>query len=288
MPPVPVVDAHLHLWDPTRFRMSWLDGNATLDRPYGLADFAAATAGVEVAAMVYLQVEVVPAYALLEARWVEALAAADPRLQGVVAWAPLEYGDRARAFLDELAATTPRLKGIRRLLQSEPDPEFCLRPDFVRGVQMLPEYGLSFDLCIVARQMPEIFELVRRCPETAFMLDHLGKPDIRGDGYGAWASEIAELATVPNVSCKISGAITEADPERWTPDDLAPYVHRVIEVFGEDRVAFGGDWPVVLMAGTWRRWVDALDVLTSGLSDEARAKLWAGNARRFYRLDNSA
>jgi L-fuconolactonase len=285
MPTVPVVDAHLHLWDPTRFRMTWLDGNPTLDRPYGLADYDAATAGTDVAAMVYLQVEVEPAYALLEARWVEALADRDPRLRGTVAWAPLEHGDRARSFIDDLVGSCPRLKGIRRLLQSEPDPEFCLRPDFVRGVQMLPEYGLSFDICIYARQMPGVIDLVRRCPDTSFVLDHLGKPDIRAGAYEPWASQVAELAAFPNVVCKISGATTEADPARWTADDLAPFVHRALEVFGEDRVLFGGDWPVVLMAGSWRRWVDALDAITSGMTDGARRKLWAENARRVYRLD---
>lgn len=284
MPNVPLVDAHLHLWDPAWFRMSWLDGNETLDRPYGLADYAEATAGIDVAAMVYLQVEVEPAYGLLEARWAEERAAEDPRLQGIVAWAPLEHADRARGFLDELVATTPHLKGIRRLIQSEPDPEFCIRPDFVRGVQMLPGYGLSFDLCIYARQLPATIELVRRCPDVSFMLDHIGKPDIRAGAYEPWATRMAELAAFPHVSCKISGVATEADPESWTTDDIAPYVLRAIEVFGEDRIAFGGDWPVLRLAGTWRRWVDALDEITAGMGDAARAKLWSGNARRFYRL----
>lgn len=287
MPNLPLVDAHLHLWDPTRFRMSWLDGNETLDRPYLLADYAAATAGIDVAAMVYLQVEVEPAYALLEARWAEDRAADDPRLRGIVAWAPLEHGDRARGFLDELAATAPHLKGIRRLVQSEDDPQFCTRPDFVRGVQLLPEYGLSFDLCIYARQLPSTIELVRRCPDVRFMLDHIGKPDIRAGAYEPWAAQMAELAALPNVWCKISGVATEADAATWTTADIAPYVLRAIEVFGDDRIAFGGDWPVVNLAGGWRRWIDSLDEIASNMGDEARAKLWAGNARRFYRLSDA-
>ncbi len=284
MPNVPLVDAHLHLWDPTRFRMSWLDGNDILDQPHLLADYAEATAGIDVAGMVYLQVEVEPAYALLEARWAEERAREDPRLQGIVAWAPLDHGERARSVLDELVATTPSLKGIRRLIQSEPDPDFCIRPDFVRGVQLLPEYGLSFDLCIYARQLPATIELVRRCPDVSFMLDHIGKPDIRAGAYEPWASQMAALAAFPNVSCKISGVATEANLDSWTTEDIAPYVRRAIEVFGEDRVAFGGDWPVLRLAGTWRRWVDTLDENTADLGDDARAKLWAGNARRFYRL----
>lgn len=287
MPDVPVVDAHLHLWDPRRFRMPWVDGNATLDRAYDLADYDDATAGAEVAAMVYLQVEVEPPYALLEARWVEERAARDRHLQGIVAWAPVEHGERARSFIEALQAETPHLKGIRRIIQFEPDPEFCLHPDFVRGVELLPELGLSFDLCIAHHQLPNTIELVRRCPETQFILDHIGKPDIRGGTYEPWATEMAELAQLPNVWCKISGVVTEADHEQWSASNIAPFVRRALAVFGEDRVAFGGDWPVVCLAASWRRWVDTLDELTTDLSATAKRKLWADNARRFYRLDGT-
>ncbi|MCC6313470.1 MAG: amidohydrolase family protein [Thermomicrobiales bacterium] len=284
MPNVPLVDAHLHLWDPSRFRLSWLDGNFVLDRPYGLVDYATATGGVDVAAMVYLQTEVETPYALLEARWADAQAAEDPRLQGVVAWAPMEHGDRACVFLDELAATTPHLKGIRRIIQFEPDLDFCLRPDFVRGIQLLPDYGLSFDLCIAHQHLPNTIELVRRCPDVSFVLDHIAKPDIRDGAYEPWATQIGELAALPNVWCKISGVVTEANHATWTTEAIAPFVWRALEVFGEDRVMFGGDWPVVLQAASYRRWVEALDTLTADLSNDARRKLWADNARRFYRL----
>jgi L-fuconolactonase len=284
MPDVPIVDAHLHLWDPHTFRMSWLDGNPFLDRPYDLADYAAATAGLDVAAMVYLQVEVEPPYALLEAGWVDDLATRDARLQGIVPWAPLEDGDRARVFLDALLARSPRIKGIRRIIQFEPDPDFCLRPGFVRGVQLLPEYGLSFDLCIEHRQFPTTIELVRRCPETRFILDHVAKPNIREGLLDPWRTHLGELAGFPNVWCKISGLVTEADHQAWTRDDLAPYVAHVLEAFGEDRVVFGGDWPVALQASSYRRWVDTLDALTASLTPVAKRKLWAENARRFYRL----
>ncbi len=289
MPDCPIVDAHLHLWDPRRYRMSWLDGNAILDRPYGLTDYRDQTAGLDVQAMVDLQVEVEPPYALLEARWAAERAREDPRLQGIVAWAPLEHGERARAFLDALVADGPLgggslVKGIRRIYQSEPDPEFCLRPDFVRGVQMLPEVGLSFDLCIQYRQLPATAELVRRCPQVSFILDHVGKPDIRGRVFEPWAEGITALAALPNVICKVSGMVTEADHQRWTPEDLAPYVAHVLAALGEDRVAFGGDWPVVLQASAYRRWVETLEALTAGLSPAGRGKLWGENARRFYRL----
>jgi L-fuconolactonase len=287
MPDVPIVDAHLHLWDPHHFRMPWLDGNTLLDRPYTLQDYREQTEGLEIAAMVYVQVEVDPAYAFLEAGWTIQQANLDPRLQGIVAWAPLEHGDQCRAYLTELVGIDSRIKGVRRIIQFEPDPDFCLQPDFVRGVQMLPEYDLSFDLCINHMQLPQTIELVRRCPDTSFMLDHIAKPDIAGRNLDPWRDRIRELASFPQVFCKISGLVTEADMKQWTTDDLAPYVSHVLEAFGEDRVAYGGDWPVVLQASPYRRWVETLDLLTAQLSPMAQQKLWAGNGRRFYRLSSA-
>lgn len=283
MPPFPIVDAHLHLWDPHHFRMSWLDGNATLNQPFGLADYQSQTAGLPIEAMVYLQVDVEPPYALLEARWAAERANEDARLQAIIAWAPVEYGEQARAFLAELSAIDPRIKGVRRILQSEA-VDFCLQPDFVRGVQLLPEYGLSFDICINHRQLANVIAMVRQCSETAFILDHIGKPDIKGRRLDPWRAEIDELAAFPNVVCKISGMVTEADHQNWTPADLAPYVEHVLAAFGEDRVLFGGDWPVATLASEYGRWVDTLDALTAHLTETARRKLWAENARRFYRL----
>lgn len=284
MPDFPIVDSHVHLWDPTHFRMSWLDGNAVLDQTYDLAEYRQHTAGIDVASMVYLQVEVEPAYALLEARWAAERARQDPRLGAIVAWAPLEFGEQARAFLAALVAIDPRIKGVRRVVQSEPDLAFSARPRFVRAVQFLPEFGLSCDICVYNQQLPSVIELVRRCPQTSFILDHLGKPNIREHVLEPWRSQLKELAALPNICCKVSGMVTEADHARWTPADLTPYVEHVLEVFGEDRVVFGGDWPVATQASTYKRWVETLDQLTQGLSDRARRKLWAENARRFYRL----
>jgi L-fuconolactonase len=284
MPDFPIVDAHLHLWDPTHFRMSWLDNNPLLNKPYGLAEYRAHTEGIDIAAMVYLQVEVEPVYALLEAQWVEARVKEDPRLQAIVAWAPLEYGDLARAFLDALQASCPHLKGIRRIIQFEPDLEFCLQPGFVRGVQLLADYGLSFDICIDYRHFPNTIRLVQQCPNVPCILDHIGKPNIKDHLLDPWRAHIRELAALPNVVCKVSGMVTEADHRRWTQEDLRPFLEHVLEVFGEDRVIFGGDWPVVYQASPYRRWVETLDHLTAGLSPQAKRKLWADNARRFYRL----
>lgn len=284
MPDFPIVDAHVHLWDPERLRIPWIDGDETLDRRYLLDEYRAHTAGVDVEAMVYLQVEVAPAYSLLEAQFVAQLARQDERIKAIVAWAPLEDGTRARSYLDALVATSPLVKGVRRLVQGESDPSFCLRPDFVRGTQLLAEYGLSCDICIYHPQLAATVELVRQCPDVQFILDHLGKPAIKDHVMEPWRAQLAELAALPNVICKISGAVTEADKQHWQPADLAPYVAHALAVFGEDRVAFGGDWPVVTLAAPYTRWVATLDELTTGLSPAAKRKLWAENARRFYRL----
>jgi L-fuconolactonase len=285
MPDCPVVDAHVHLWDPTHFRMPWLDGNALLDRPYGLTDYRTQTAGVDIQGLVYVQVDVHPAYGLLEAQWAAARAGEDTRLGAIVAYAPVEHGDRCRSYLAALVAIDPRIHGVRRLIQGEREPGTSLQPDFVRGIRLLPEYGLSCDLGIRYEQLEETIALVRRCPETSFVVDHLGKPPIAGGQLEPWRGQIAALAALPNVYCKLSGMVTEADRTRWTLEDLLPYGRHVLEVFGEERVLFGGDWPVVLMGASYLRWVEAAEGITDTLSAEGKRKVWGENARRFYRME---
>ena len=275
-----LTDSHVHLWDPTRFRMPWLDGEPTLNKPFGVAEFAVASAGLDVESIVYVQVDAMPAYGLLEARW----AAAQPRVGAVVAFAPMEDGDVVRTYLDELVKIGPRIKGVRRLIQSETDPAFI--PTLNRGLQILPGYGLSFDICIRHHQLADTVRLVRGCPETDFILDHVAKPDIRSGLLDPWRQHMAELASMPNVVCKISGMVTEADHANWTMGDLEPYVAHALAVFGEDRVLFGGDWPVATLASSYKRWVESLERLTQHLSPEAKEKLWRTNAKRIYRISD--
>jgi L-fuconolactonase len=151
-------------------------------------------------------------------------------------------------------------------------------------VQLLSDYGLSFDICINHSQMANTIELVQQCPQTVCILDHIGKPDIKAGLLNPWRDHVRQLAAMEQVVCKISGMVTEADIQNWTIDDLRPYFEHVFECFGENRVLFGGDWPVVTPAASYRRWVDALDELTTGLSDSAKRNLWSDNARRIYRL----
>jgi L-fuconolactonase len=284
MPPFPIVDAHVHLWDPAQLRMDWVGDSEVLNRAYGPADYWSHTAGVAVEAFVYVEVDVAAPYGLVEARWAEAVARNEPRLQGIVAHAPLEDGQRVRLYLDALAQIGPRIKGVRRLLQGESDPTFCLRPGFVEGVQLLAEYGYSFDICVKHLQLGPVIELVRRCPQSSFVLDHIAKPDIAARLHSPWRAQMRALAALPNVVCKVSGVVTEANHASWTVEAITPYVSHALEVFGEDRVLFGGDWPVVLLASPYARWVEALDTLTASMPEAALRKLWNENARRVYRL----
>lgn len=280
----PIVDTHTHLWNPQRFRMHWIEGNAVLNQPYELPDYNNHTSDVEIEAMVYMEVVVEPTYRLLEAQWANAQAERESRLRGIVAAAPLEDGEPVRTHLAALKSIGSRIKGVRRVLENEQDDRFCLRPDFVHGVQMLKEFDFSFDICIYHYQLPSVIELVQQCPMINFILDHIAKPDIKNGKFEPWGVNMRELALLPNVSCKVSGMVTEANHEQWTMADLRPYVEHVIECFGEDRVIFGGDWPVVLMASSYKRWVETLDEIIDGLSDSAKRKFWAANAKRIYQL----
>jgi len=279
----PIVDTHLHLWDPKKLRYAWLDGNPVLDQAYGLDRYRAATEGLGVEAMVFLQCEVDPAQYQDEADWVAGLAKVDPRIRGMVAWAPLEKG---RAVVPELErlARHDILRGVRRIIQFEPDLDFCLRPDFIEGVRALADFDLSFDICIDHRHMANTLKFAAEIPEVPMILDHIGKPAIKDGVMQPWASQMRALAALPHVVCKISGVATEADHASWTEDELKRYVEVAIDAFGFDRVMFGGDWPVAVQAIEYRRWVELLDGILASASDAERQKFWHDNAVRFYRL----
>jgi L-fuconolactonase len=277
------VDSHVHLWDPGRFAYPWLVGHPTLFRPYVLDDYAAATAHVPVESLVFMQCEAANEHAETEVAWIASLAEREPRIRGIVAWAPLHEGARARAHLDRLLQQ-PLVKGVRQIIQNQQDPAFCLTPGFQDGVALLGECGLCFDICVDHRQMGQVVEFARRHPGVRMVLDHIGKPDIRGGRLQPWAWHLRELASLPNVHCKISGVATEADHLTWTPDDLARYVEVAIDAFGFDRIMYGSDWPVATDAITYAGWVALLEKLMSGVAEADLDKFWRRNAEAFYRL----
>ena len=280
----PIIDSHLHIWDPEAVSFDWLADVPSLNRSYLPAEYQKITDAYSIEKMVFIQAEAVFAQYEEEVAWVTRQAEIDPRISGIVAWAPLEKGEAAREDLDALKKY-PLMRGIRRIIQFEEDVEFCLQPDFIRGVQLLPEYELTFDLCIKGdQQFKNTLELVRQCPDVTFMMDHIGKPFIKEGIMEPWAGYIRELAAMPNTWCKISGVANEADMDNWQTDELRPYIDHVIESFGFDRVAFGGDWPVVTLASTWKRWVETLCDIVGGCSEEEKRKLFHDNAAKFYRV----
>ena len=285
MPDFAIVDAHVHLYDLDVVRYGWMRGKPALAGLHGLAELDAARGSVEVRGMVWIEVGADPGQHQGEARWIARLAAADPRIAGMVAHAPLERGAAAAAEIERLLEHT-KLRGIRRLLQDEPDHAFCLRPAFIEGVRLLARHDLAFDICVYHRQLAGALDLARRCPEVRFVLDHIGKPGIRDALIEPWRRQITELAALPNVWCKISGLITEVGRD-WTRARLRPYLDHALEAFGFGRVMFGSDWPVSEQTHRYGQWIETVDRALGGASEDERRKLFCDNAIAFYRLDPS-
>ena len=279
----PIIDAHVHLLDQQRFGYGWAAGLPTLARDWRLQEFLRSVPPYEIEGIVFVEVDVDSPQHLDEAEWVDGLAAGDRRLMGAVVSLPLERGAAIEPEMARVAALKTT-RGVRRLIENQPDADFCLRAPFFAALKLLPKYGLSFDICIHHPQMQAALAMARRCPDVSFVLDHIGKPAIREGLSEPWRTEIAELARLPNVVCKLSGLITEAAHDFWTAADLAPYINHVAECFGPDRLLYGGDWPVAKLAGDYLQWLTTLEAATAHFSAEERRKLFRDNARRVYRL----
>lgn len=282
-----VVDAHIHYWDPGRLAYPWLSSVPSIAQPHlpeHLQAQESRTDRFRLEKIVFVQAGAQSEDALREARWIDELASTqEPRIEGIIADAPVHRGREVARTLEALQAIA-RVKGVRSLIQGQP-PGHAVTPAFIEGVQALPAYGFSFDLCIRHEQLGEATRLVRTCPDVRFILDHIAKPDIKAQLFAPWKTQIQALAALPNVVCKISGMVSEADWAQWKPAELQPYVDHVIECFGVDRVLYGGDWPVSLLAiRHWGAWVDALDDLTHWLSADEKQKLFYANAIRAYGL----
>ena len=284
MPDFPIVDSHVHLLDPARFGYAWTKNVPQLNRQVLPRHLMAAAAPVEIERFVFVEVDVDFPQHVGEAEWVESLAADDVRLAGAVAALPLEQGRAIEADLERLGRLG-HVRAVRRLIQNHPDPDFCIRPGFVEGLKMLGERDLAFDICIFHHHLPNAIRMVEQCPKVRFVLDHIGKPAIKAGAIDPWRRDLMELASLPNVHCKISGVTTEADHKNWTREQLRPYVAHAIDTFGFDRIMFGGDWHVSELAGAYPEWVEVVDWVTEGCTAEEKRKLFRDNAIRFYRLD---
>jgi L-fuconolactonase len=273
------IDAHQHFWkyDPAAY--GWIgDGMAALKRNFLPTDLEPLLAAAGFEGCVAVQAR--PAEE--ETRWLLDLAGRHPFIRGVVGWVDLCAAD-AGARLDRLRH--PKLVGLRHLVQDEPDDAFLLRADFTRGLRALGERGLAYDLLVHPRQLPAAVELARRLPGQRFVLDHLAKPAIAHGGRAAWEPGFRALAACPNVWCKLSGLVTEADWSRWTPTDLHPFLDVALECFGPERLMIGSDWPVCLLAGGYERTMAAVTDHLDALPAAQRAAVLGGNASRFWNLE---
>jgi predicted TIM-barrel fold metal-dependent hydrolase len=292
--PFAIIDTHQHLWDLSNFRLDWLKNHPTLGKSFVMEDYLKAVgelaAGTDqlsparVVRAVYMEVNVAPEQQQAEADHLIEICKSGktPTVAAVVSGRPASEGFAAyvRPFKD-----SPYIKGIRQVLHGPETPAgFCLDRRFIAGIRLLGELGLSFDLCMRPAELPDATRLIDACPDTRFILDHCGNADVKAKDRTQWQKDMADLARRKNVVGKVSGIVASALPGKWTPDDLAPIVNHTLEVFGPDRVMFGGDWPVCTRAATFRQWVDALRTIVRERKDEEQRKLFHDNAARFYRL----
>jgi L-fuconolactonase len=277
------IDAHQHFWryDPSEY--GWIDGSmAALRRDFLPRDALSEMAGAGFDACVAVQVR----QTLEETRWLLALADAHPFIAGVVGWVDLQAPD-VRAQLYAFAAHR-KFVGVRHIVQSEPDDRFLLRAEFGRGVAALKEYGLAYDILVYSRHLAVAAEFAGRFADQRFVLDHLGKPDVRGGEMRVWERDIRKLAACPNVWGKLSGLVTEADWDGWTPGQLRPYLDLAFDCFGPDRLMVGSDWPVCTVAGGYARTMAVVvDYLADRPTHERDAVL-GGNAQRFWNLSTAS
>jgi L-fuconolactonase len=283
MKQIPIVDAHVHLWDTQKIRYPWLKDLPLLNRNFLLNDYYEATKALIIEKMIFMQCECDPSMYMDEVNWVTQLAEVEPKLQGIISFAPLEKGEAVRPELNQLKQNH-LVKGIRRIIQFEEDLEFCLHSKFIEGVRLMPEYGFTFDICIDYRHTKNTIKFVEQLPNVKFMLDHIGKPDIRNNQLDPWREEIRTLASFPNVYCKISSLSTEADHHNWTIEGLKPYVNHIFDIFGFERTVFSGDWPVSLQAASYETCVETVLKLTDGATNEQLNLLFRQNALEFYNI----
>lgn len=278
-----IVDAHVHFWNPQRLNYPWLASVPALNRAFLPDNYLAATKTFNTGKMIFVECGCDPSQNCEEVKWISKLAVRETRLKGIIAHAPLERGAAVHEELVALAQF-PLVKGVRRNLQSEADANFCLRPDFIAGVHALAEFDFSFDLCVAHYQLPAVTEMVRCCPEVCFILDHCGKPGIREQLFELWAGQMILLAALPNVSCKISGLLTEADLANWKASEVQPYVRHAIHCFGFNRVLFGGDWPVLMLAGEYLHWLETVLAAVPFATEADLIKLFQTNAEEIYHV----
>lgn len=273
------LDSHQHFWRYSAAQYPWIPTGSALQRDWLPADLAVLQQPLGLDGSIAVQAQ----QSLAETHWLLGLADADPRIRGVVGWVDLQ-NDRVEEDLARLAAH-PKFRGVRHVVQDEPDDRFLMRPAFQRGLRSLHQFQLRYDILIYPRQLPATLELVRAFPEQAFVLDHIAKPFIKDKRISPWKEQIQELARHENVCCKVSGIVTEAHHTEWRTEDFTPYLDVVFDAFGPNRLMWGSDWPVCLLAGNYAQ---VYQLAEGYVREKARwdsasaAAFFGGNCARFY------
>ncbi|MBL9116527.1 MAG: amidohydrolase family protein [Verrucomicrobiaceae bacterium] len=291
-----VIDTHQHLWDRTHLNLPWLSGAPeVLRHDFKDADYVKANSSVNVKA-IYMEVDVDPTDHIKEADWIAAKCAegTSPTIAATIGGRP--DSEKFEDYITRYAGNK-HVKGLRQVLHGAGTPKgHCLSNNFIRGVQALGRHGMNFEITMRPTELKDGAELIRRCPDTNFVLDHCGNGDPkafwpklapnekRGCTADGWKRGIDAIAAIPRVMCKISGIVAFVPPGKWQPEHLAPVVNHCLEAFGPERVFYGGDWPVCLLGGPLSAWFGALKQIVSSRPEREQRALWSGNARRFYDL----
>ncbi len=270
------LDAHQHFWSYDAAQYPWIPPGSPLHRSWLPDDLAALQQPLGFDGSIAVQARQVVG----ESDWLLGLADKHANVQGVVGWVDLR-SDRVEADLARLAAH-PKFVGVRHVVQEEPDDDFMLGKDFQRGISKLRAHGLTYDILIYPKQLEAAIRLAENFPQQPFVLDHLAKPHIKDGALEPWKSQLRRLAKFPNVHCKVSGMLTEADHKAWRAEQFRPYLDTVFEAFGPARLMYGSDWPVCLFAGSYEQAFRLVDDYARGLTDAERAGLFGGNCARFY------
>ena len=277
------IDSHQHFWRYDAVRDEWItDSMAALKRDFLPDDLAAELAANAIDASIAVQT----APSENETMFLLDLAEKSERIAGVVGWVDFSsprVGERLEYF-----SHFPKLLGFRHIAQSEPDDRFLVRESFVNGVAQLRAFGFTYDILIYPKQLPAAIELTARLPEQRFVVDHIAKPEIQSKKTQPWATQMKEIAQNKNVFCKLSGLATEADWKEWSDHDFKPYLDVVFDAFGAERLLFGSDWPVCLLAATYREVKQLIEEYVKGFSRIDKEKIFGGNAAHFYGLKNGA
>jgi len=277
-----IIDAHQHFWQlDLPFQYDWLHTpqHKAICRSYLPADLKVHLQKCGIDKSVFVQTQ----HDVAENRWVLKLAEQNDFIAGVVGWVDLaseKCEEQLAEFVDH-----PKFVGIRHIVQDEPDPDFIIQPNIIRGLKVLEKHAVPYDLLFYTQHLRHAATLGRKLPDLPMVIDHLAKPKIKDQVTAGWADDLKAAAKLPNIYCKLSGMVTEADWKNWKPADLKPYVETALEAFGPARCMYGSDWPVCELAATYEQVYGALQELLGSLSHSEQEMVFGGTAQKFYSLD---